>query len=336
MLQNAKEDFEFLKNIFQNPQNIVILSHYNPDGDALGSSLSLYHLLKQLGHQVQVIYPSAYPPYFNWMPSIEKTLFLDANKKNEIEKSIKDAAVILNVDFNAKKRIQDLEPFFDASKGIKIAIDHHESPTYEDFDTVFCNSKSSSACEVVYEIIEKLNLLDLINYEVATCLFTGLITDTGGFQYASTAPYTHQMAAFLIEKGASSQDIFDLSFNNFSLNRLKLFGYCTSNCLKISDDQRIAYQWIDHNTKNKFQIKEGDTESLVNQPMKISTVKVSVLFKEDKDKIRISFRSKGDIDVNTFARTYFEGGGHKNAAGGSSKKTLTDTLSYFESLIAQL
>jgi|688.fasta_scaffold22571_5 phosphoesterase RecJ-like protein len=328
-----KDKIAMVKSLLDSPKKILILSHFNPDGDALGSSLALKLFFEKLGHFAQCIYPSSYPPYYNWMPKNEESIIYSDSKKDFVKEHFDNCDIIFSVDFNAKERINDMQDFLANSTAPKIVIDHHQSPS-DDFDIYFCNDKYSSACELVYEFIIAYHSLEIIDKELATCLYTGLITDTGGFQFSSTHASSHIMASHLLDAGIQAQEIFNDCFNNFSLNRLKLFGYCVANNMTLIEHKKVAFMWIDNDTKHKFNIKDGDTEGLVNHPLKVGDINVSVLFKEDKDKIRISFRSKEGVDVNQFARNHFNGGGHINAAGGSSKLPLKETLALFEKLVA--
>lgn len=324
-----------IKNLLSTPQKVLILSHFNPDGDALGSTLALKLYLDKLGHNTQCIYPSGFPSYYNWIPSQTTAIIYKENNKKEVQNFFETSDLIFCLDFNSSDRINDMSTMLVQATCPKIVIDHHELPSNE-FDIVLSYPGTSSTCELIYNFIVQNSKLEDIDLDIAACLYTGLITDTGGFQFSSTHPSTHLMASNLISLGLNAQEIYNNCFNNFSLNRLKLFGHCIANNMKVFEEKGLAYLWIDHKTKTLFDIKDGDTEGLVNYPLKVDNIKVSILFKEDKDKIRISFRSKNNVDVNLISREYFSGGGHKNAAGGSSKKPLKETLEFFESLIPTL
>lgn len=335
MIKYPAESISQLKKWLSIPQKVLIVSHFNPDGDALGSTLALKLYLEKLGHTAQCIYPSGFPSYYNWIPDQEKALIYRENTKVEIAQWFQTCDLIFCLDFNSSDRINDMSSLLVDAKAPKIVIDHHEQPAPE-FDIYLSYPGTSSTCELIYNFIVQFTSKEDLDLDIAACLYTGLITDTGGFQFSSTHSSTHIMASELISLGLQAQEIYNNCFNNFSLNRLKLFGHCIAHNMKIFEDKGLAYIWIDHKTKHKFDIKDGDTEGLVNYPLKVDNIKVSILFKEDKDKIRISFRSKNDVDVSHISREYFSGGGHKNASGGSSKKNLTDTLTYFESLIPSI
>jgi phosphoesterase RecJ-like protein len=328
----SSNHIDAIKQVLMSPQKVIILSHYNPDGDSLGSSLGLQRYLQQNGHLVHNIYPSKYPPYYQWMPQLDQAIIFNPNLKDRLTKIFEEASLIICLDFNSTNRINDLEPFLIGSKAKRIMIDHHQHPE-DAFDIACSYPSASSTCELIFDLIVSLSGTDAIDESIAAALYTGLITDTGGFQFSSTHPSSHMMAATLYTKSIQPQEIFNHCFNNFSLNRLKLFGHCIANNMKIVENKKLAYIWIDHETKNMFNIQEGDTEGLVNYPLKVSNIEIAVLFKEDTDRIRISFRSKNKVDVSEFSRTHFSGGGHINAAGGSSKLSLSDTLTHFEELI---
>ena len=313
---------------------ITIITHFNPDGDAIGSSIALKLYLEKQGLKVDCIFPSAFPSYYNWIPNVSEALIFNEKDKTSFESFFREDRIIFCLDFNHPSRVNQLSDFLGNSKAKRVLIDHHEEPS-SDFEMSFSYPGMSSTCELIYDFMMKLDLSPL-DKDIATCLYTGLLTDTGGFQFSSTQSSTLNMAGKLMEMGINATEIYNLAFNNFSINRLKLFGYCISNNMTIVEDKKLAYMWIDRRTKDKFDIQDGDTEGLVNYPMKVLDIEVSVLFKQDYDKIRISFRSKNDTDVNKIARQYFSGGGHINAAGGMSKKSLKETLEHFESLIPSL
>lgn len=323
-----------LREEFKTPKKVLIITHFNPDGDALGSALGLKLFLENAGHTVTTLLPSEGPPYYDWMPKISDCVVFQEKYKSVYEHEFKSNDFIFCLDFNNTSRVNGFSKMLAASKIPKILIDHHEEPS-DEFEYVYSYPGRSSTCELVFDFISKFADKKDISIDIATCLYTGLITDTGGFQFSSTHSSTHVMAAFLIELGINPSKIYNYCFNNFSLNRLKLFGHCIASNMKIYEHKRLAIIWIDKKTKELFDIQDGDTEGLVNYPLKVMDIEASILFKEDYDKIRISFRSKNEIDVNQIARKYFDGGGHKNAAGGMSKRKLQDTILYFESILEE-
>lgn len=327
-----ESELQAVRRLLSQPSKILILTHFNPDGDALGSSLGLKLYLEKLGHQVKSLLPSTGPPYYNWLPSIDSCEVYTDKEKSRFEKYFQTYDAIFCLDFNHTSRVNGFSMMLSESHAAKILIDHHEEPS-DEFDYNYSYPGTSSTCELIYEFILKYTSKSDLDRDIATCLYTGLITDTGGFQFSSTHATTHLMAANLIDLGIQPNEIFNNCFNNFSLNRLKLFGHCIASNMKIFENKNLAILWIDKKTKKMFDIQDGDTEGLVNYPLKVMNIQASVLFKEDYDKIRISFRSKDDTDVNQIARQYFQGGGHKNAAGGMSKSSLKDTIAYFESIV---
>lgn len=334
MLTFPDQDIETLRSWLSENNSITIITHFNPDGDAIGSAIGLKLFLEKYGYDVSCIFPSEYPPYYNWVPGIDSGLIFKEQIKADFPPYFEDNRLIFCLDFNHTSRVNQLSELLANTSARKILIDHHEEPSGE-FQLNFSYPGRSSTCELIYELILKYDS-EKIDLNIATCLYTGLITDTGGFQFSSTHSSTHQMAAHLIDIGIKPSEIYNHCFNNFSLNRLKLFGHCIANNMKIFEEKKLAYIWIDRKTKDEFDIKDGDTEGLVNYPLKVMDIDVAVLFKQDYDKIRISFRSKNNVDVSKFSKLYFNGGGHKNAAGGMSKLKLKDTLDYFENLIDKL
>lgn len=324
-------DIQIVNEWLDSHPKVTIITHFNPDGDAIGSSMALKLALEKRGCVVDVVFPSPFPSYYDWIPRVVEGNIYYEKDKTHFESYFSSDRLIFCLDFNHPSRVHQLADMLSQSGAKKIVIDHHEEPS-PDFDLQFSYPGTSSTCELVYDFIQKLNP-EWLDIDIATCLYTGLLTDTGGFQFSSTHASTMAMAGHLIEIGVEPNRLYNLSFNNFSLNRLLLFGHCISHNMKVIEDKKLAYMWIDRKTKDKFNIQDGDTEGLVNYPMKVLDIEVSVLFKQDYDKIRISFRSKHATDVNKIARQYFNGGGHINAAGGMSKMKLKETLEYFESLI---
>lgn len=303
--------------------NIVISTHVSPDGDAIGSSLGLYHYLKNQGKNVTVVVPNEFPEFLKWMPDSDTIIVYQNNEEQAAEITAK-ADLIFCLDYNEPHRTAMFEKTLVASKAFKVLIDHHiGEPTWQDLS--FCVVGASSTAELIFDTIVGLSNTDQITNEVAQCLYTGLLTDTGSFQYSATTPKVHQIAAVLLEKGVQPDIVNNHINNSFNEDRLKFFGFCVSKKMIYIPEKRLAYMMISKAEINKYNLGVGGTEGLVNEPMKMSNVDISILFKQDKDKIKISFRSKLDIDISTFASTFFEGGGHKNASGGVSYLSLEDT-----------
>lgn len=322
-------DFELLSEKIKEAKNIVISSHVGPDGDAIGSSLGLYHYLKNIGKEVTVIVPNEFPAFISWLKDSDK-IVLHNKEKEKAEQLAKQADLIFSLDYNDTKRVADFQTALESATAYKVLIDHHLGvPTWPDLNLSVVGA--SSTCELVFDVLFHLEKesLGFLTEEIAYALYTGLLTDTGNFQYSATTPKVHKIAAYLLATGLQPDFVHNKVNNSFSENRLKFFGYCISEKLKFVKEHQLAYVFITTDELQKYNIQTGGTEGLVNEPMKIEDVEISALFKEDKDKIKISFRSKKNIDVSTFAKTFFDGGGHRNAAGGVSFLSLKETEEKF-------
>jgi phosphoesterase RecJ-like protein len=329
-----KDSFPKFKKLLNNTQNIVIVTHWSPDGDAIGSSLALYHFLLQLHKSVKVIVPNAYPDFLQWMPGTKQIINFQENEV-KTAKLIAAADVIFTLDFNSYKRLEKLGLLLEESKAPKVLIDHHQQP--DDYATYYFHDVAAcSTCELVFDFIVGLGGKKLIDKKIAACIYTGLMTDTGSFRYPSVTSNTHAILAELLKTGITPSDIHSEVYDNYSVNRLKLLGYALSEKMKLIEGMPVAYFCLTEKELQKFNYQKGDTEGLVNYPFAIKGIKVCALFNESDGYIKISFRSKGKIDMNKFARDYFNGGGHINAAGGKSNESLADTEAKFIHLIKQL
>ncbi|MEZ5198513.1 MAG: bifunctional oligoribonuclease/PAP phosphatase NrnA [Bacteroidales bacterium] len=309
----------------------MLTSHSNPDGDALGSGLATYHFLKQMGHDVKFLVPNPYPDFLNWMPGQEDIIIYE--KDREIaDKLFGNAELLFSLDYNAPSRLGIAEDAFKNAKGIKIMIDHHISPEIEAYDHICSTVDTSSTSELVFDFIEAIDS-NLLNIPIAECLYTGIMTDTGSFSYACNSEKTFLTASILVKTGMDCVRINRMVYNTYSEGRLRLLGYALSEKLKVFPELSTAYISLSRDELNRFNYQVGDTEGLVNYALSIKGIKLAALFTERKDKIRISFRSVGGFSVNDLARKYFEGGGHKNAAGGDSYLPMDKTLEKFEKLI---
>lgn len=327
-----KQDITSLKQLFSTKKKIVIVTHKNPDGDAIGSSLGLYHYLLKANHQVSVLVPNDYPTFLKWIQGTSNILKYDS--KTEACKSlIEKANIIFALDFNAFHRTGIMEPILTKSNGLKIMIDHHQAP--DGFATyTYSNVNMSSTCEMVYHFIDMLGDAHLIDKTIATCLYVGIMTDTGSFRFSSTTSTTHKIIAKLIKKGANNSEIHNSVYDTNSYNRLQLLGCALSN-LKIIPEHKTAYITLSQEELNKFDYKKGDTEGVVNYGLALEGVVLAAIFIEDKQEgiIKISLRSKGNFSVNDMSRAHFDGGGHINAAGGRSELSLNDTVEKFISIL---
>ena len=318
--------------ILNQPFKAVITAHQKPDGDAMGSTLGLYHFLKQLGHEVTVISPTNWAPFLDWMPGVDQVIDFESNKHKAIE-IIADVDYVFCLDFNILHRTKHLEPIIRDSKALKILIDHHQQPDIPSFAFGISDVKMSSTCEMIYDFIVQSGHSNLINLDIASCLYTGLMTDTGSFRFPSTTASVHKIVAHLKELGLQHAKIHENIYDNSTEGRLKFMGNAFLNRMTVLPEYKTAIMAIPKSDIYKFDLKTGDTEGLVNYLLSIEGIKLAAIVIDREDERKWSFRSKGNFDVNIFARTYFDGGGHANAAGGNSKKSLEETLNDFKSII---
>ncbi len=323
------EDFQSIKHLLSKPKKIVIIPHRNPDGDAYGSSLALYLYLLKFNHEATVISPNDCPDFLKWMPSENNIIVFESDTK-KATKILKAAEIIFTLDFNSLHRVgermhktlKNIDPLY-------IMIDHHQQPDdYARF--TYVDPKVSSSCQMVFQFIEKLDHLKYIDTDIATCLYTGIMTDTGSFRFPSTTSKTHKIVAQLLEVGADNSEIYNKIYNVSTYNRIQLLGKALQN-MKVVEKYRTAYITLSQNELNKFKFKKGDTEGFVNYALSLENIIFAAIFIEDKKQgiIKISFRSFGDFSVNEFSRKHFNGGGHINAAGGRSEEPLNLTEKKF-------
>jgi phosphoesterase RecJ-like protein len=331
------ENLQAFKAFISRPRKAVIITHFKPDADALGSSLGLAGFLKKKGHKVQVITPSDYPNFLAWMPGNEEVLAL-SRESNDLEKRaaelIAKANVIFCLDFSGLARINVLGDMVKKSKAKKVLIDHHLEP--EKFaDFIQWDEHSASTSGLVFELIKELDEESQVDEGIANCLYAGLMTDTGGFRHNNTTQKEFLMASELVGMGANPSEVARLIYDNSTLERLRLTGYVLSEKLYVLPEYRTAYMTVSSAELKKFGSQTGDTEGLVNYGLSISGIRLAVLMYDRKEEIKLSFRSIGNFSVNEFARKHFEGGGHKNASGGSSRLTLEQTLQKFLGLLPE-
>ena len=323
-----KNQLEQLKQWLDKPATVVIIPHKNPDGDAMGSCLAWQGMLNQLGHSTSVIAPNDYPTFLHWLPGHDGVLIYE-NDQELADKLIAGADMVFTLDFNTLKRIDQMGARVAESAAKKVMIDHHQEP--DDYaDIMFSNPAIGSTCEFVFQIIDAMGLAKHINQEIASCLYTGIVTDTGSFRFPSVTSATHRAVATLIDAGANHSEIHEKIKDNARPDRLKLLGIALKNMVFISE-YKTAYITISQDELDACNYQKGDTEGFVNYGLSVAGIEMAVLMTESKkeEMIKISFRSKGDLAVNLFAKTYFEGGGHINAAGGKSDKSLRETEAYF-------
>ena len=327
-----KQDITSIKQLLSTKKKIVIVPHKNPDGDAIGSTLGLFHYLIKGNHQVNVLVPNDYPSFLKWIPGNDTILKHDSQTK-ACENLINDADIIFTLDFNAFHRTGNMENVLSESKALKIMIDHHQAP--DDYATyTYSDVSMSSTCEMVYHFIDLLGDDYLIDADIATCLYVGIMTDTGSFRFRSTTNTTHNIVAKLIEKGANNTDIHNNVYDTNSYERLQLLGCALTN-LRVVPESRAAYITLSQNELQKYDYKKGDTEGVVNYALSLNGVVLAAIFIEDRKEgiIKISLRSKGNFSVNEMSRAHFEGGGHTNAAGGKSNLSLDKTVEKFISIL---
>ena len=329
-----KHEIEAIQLALATPKRIAIIPHRNPDGDAMGSTLGLYHILKQLQHDVVVIAPNEFPYFLAWLPESEKVMIFERSF-DKCKATLENVELIFTLDFNALHRTgEQMEKLLKTLTATSVMIDHHQAPdgyaTYTFSDTAY-----GSTCQMVYDFIYQLGYENLLNKTVATCLYTGIVTDSGGFRFPKTTSATHKCVADLIDRGINNSEIHNLLFDDSTYNRLLLLGKALQN-LKILNEYKTSYITLSQDELNAFGHQKGDTEGIVNYGLSIKGIDFTAIFIENKEEgiVKISFRSQGAFDVNQFARTYFEGGGHINAAGGKSFLTLEETVQKFIAILA--
>ena len=329
-----KHEIEAIKLALETPKRIAIIPHRNPDGDAMGSTLGLYHILKQLQHEVVVIAPNEFPDFLAWLPESEKVMVFERSF-DKCKTVLENSELIFTLDFNALHRTgEQMEKLLKTLTATSVMIDHHQAPdgyaTYTFSDTAY-----GSTCQMVYDFIYQLGYENLLNQTVATCLYTGIVTDSGGFRFPKTTSATHKCVADLIDRGINNSEIHNSLFDDSTYNRLLLLGKALQN-LKILNEYKTSYITLSQDELNEFGHQKGDTEGIVNYGLSIKGIDFTAIFIENKEEgiIKISFRSQGAFDVNQFARTHFEGGGHINAAGGKSFLSLEETVQKFIAILA--
>ncbi|RRJ93010.1 DHH family phosphoesterase [Flavobacterium macacae] len=329
-----EEEIKGIWELLATPKKIAIIPHRSPDGDAMGSTLGLYHFLKKLNHEAIVIAPNEFPEFLAWLPGSEKVLIFEKDKEN-VAKVLQGAEVIFTLDFNALHRTGEMENVLNKLTAPFIMIDHHQKPDdYAAF--TYSNTKFGSTCEMVYNFITYLEKKELLDETIASCLYTGIVTDSGSFRFPTTTSETHRVAAALLDLGARNGDIHNSLFDNNSYHRLQLLGRALQN-MKVFPEFKTSYIRLTQQELDEFKYVKGDTEGIVNYGLTIKGIIFAAIFIENKEEgiVKISFRSQGNFDVNQFARQYFNGGGHINAAGGKSNKSLDETIKDFESILSQ-
>ena len=324
-------NFNDFKELLSSPKKCVIVMHTKPDADALGSSLALAQYLQNKGHDVEVISPTTYPDFLKWMKGNSDVLVY-ANAIDKGNQLVRDAEVIFCLDFSSLKRIDDLGDVIREATAKKVLIDHHLNP--EDFaDFRSWSTEAAATAELIYDLIVDFDDEDLIDKDIAECLYAGIMTDTGSFRHSCTTAKVHETVAALIKRGANVTSVSSQVYDAYTYSRLKLIGYALSEKLKVIPEYKVAYFVLSADDLNKYNYQTGDSEGLVNYGLSIKGITMAATIIEREDGIRMSFRSIGDFSVNNFAKENFSGGGHKNAAGGKSELSLEATIKKFEEIL---
>ena len=313
---------------------MVILSHTNPDGDAVGSSIAWAEALRREGHDVVCIVPNKYPYYLDWMTGIGDVV-IHRTDPDRAAAAVAEADVIFCLDFHSLSRLDQLSEVIAANTSAKrVLIDHHLNPT-EQFDIMFSHPESSSTCFLVYKVIEALWGAQSVTPSQAEVLYVGMMTDTGNFSFSQLTPELYQALAVLSATGINIPQIYNNVYNSFTEGRARLFGYTINRKMKLLRKGTVAHMSLTEEEMRRFWFQQGDSEGFVNYPLSIKKMRMSAIFIEHKDFIRVSLRSRGAVDVNLFASRYFEGGGHHNAAGGKSFVSMEETIARFEAAVEE-
>ena len=316
------------------PRNVVITFHQKPDADAMGSALGLYNFLIRFNDNVTVISPTNWAGFLSWMPGAKKVLDFEIQNEKAV-KALEEAEWLFCLDFNVLSRTRNMEPVIQNLSCTKILIDHHQQPQTEAFDYGISDTSKSSTAEMVFDFIVNSGHSEKINAEVSECLYAGVMTDTGSFRFNSTSADVHRMVAKLKERGLDHSKIHENLFDNFMEGRFRFFGNTLLNRMEIFYEYNTALIAIPQKDLIKYNVKTGDTEGLVNFPLSIKGIKLAAVIIDRGDERKSSFRSKGGFDVNTFARKYFNGGGHFNAAGGRNTEPLDEVIAKFKKAIRE-
>lgn len=337
MIKNifSEERIEHLKQLIEANSFFVLTCHTGPDGDALGSTLSMAHYLKALGKEALVIVPDAYADFLAWMPGAQEVLRFDKHR-DKAELMMATADVIFAMDYNGLRRIDDMGAVVEKSKAVKVLIDHHLQP--EDFcELKFSYSQLSSTCEVVFRLVVALGGYELLTKQACECLYAGIMTDTGNFSYGPCTQELYLIVSMLMQKEINKDRIYNKVFNNYSEGRLRLMGYVLYKKMRVFPEQRAALITLSREEMKRFDFNKGDTEGLVNIPLQMKGIYFSAFLREDTEKelIRVSLRSQGTFPCNKFAAQYFGGGGHLNASGGQYDGTLQAAVKVFEEALKE-
>lgn len=329
----ASQKITAVEELLDQYDKIVIVTHVSPDGDAIGSSLGLYHYLNDLGNDVNIIVPNSFPDFLKWIPGA-KDIFDYEKYPEYAQKLIAEAELIFCLDFNVPKRSHHLAPFIEAAKGKKVLIDHHPDPT-EFCDVMISYPEMSSTSELVFRLICRMGDFEVMSYNTATAIYTGMMTDTGAFTYNSNNIEIYYIIGELLKKGINKDQIYSNVYHNYTEDRYRMLGYTLSEKMKVYPEYNSALIWLTNEEQSRYNVKKGDTEGFANLPLNIKGIIFSVFIREDNDFIKISFRSQGDFPSNQFASKCFNGGGHLNAAGGEFYGTMDEAIAIFEKALPE-
>lgn len=321
----------YLNKLLGEKTDVLITTHYNPDGDAIGSSLALFHFLKTQGIEATVLIPNELPSFLQWLPGIDEVVIYTDNQESADE-LIDSSDLIFCMDYNSLGRVKLFTDKLKTANASRVLIDHHIQPENE-FDLIFSTTEVSSTSELLFQILDKGGFASALNKNMAECFFVGIMTDTGSFSYACKRAETFEIASSLIKAGIDVERIHRMVYDTYSESRMRLLGRCLETNMKVLPEYATAYIWLTKEELDKYNYQQGDTEGVVNYALSIQNVAVAALFTERGDRVRVSLRSKGEFSVNEFARAHCNGGGHRNAAGGDVFKTMPETLIWFESLL---
>ena len=330
-------DIELIRNfeslITNSSKSIVVIPHTNPDGDAMGSVLGLWRVLKNAGYKVKVVSPTKYPEFYHWMDGHDEVIIFSHHPKQSA-RALEESDLIICMDFNQLSRLGEMRPLIENYAGKKILVDHHPYPG-NFTDLIISDITYSSTAELIFSVLQSTSLAQFIDRDAATSFFTGIMTDTGSFDFNVSNPNTFEVVAQLTRMGIDQLDIHSKVYDNYSADRMRLMGFCLSNRMTVYPEYHAASMYITLEDQKAFNFKTGDNEGFVNMPLSIKGVVFSVLFTEKEKYVKVSFRSKGEFAVNEVSEKYFNGGGHRNAAGGEFYASLNEALDQFEKLLPE-
>lgn len=331
MLENliSQQNIDAVRQIVENGRKFVVLAHKNPDGDAVGSTLAMCHFLLSMGKEAVVVLPNVFPAFLSWVPGADAVLFYDKEKEC-CDTAIAEADVLFCLDFNVLSRTGDVCTSLLSSSAQKVLVDHHPQPS-DEFDVLVSHPEACSTCELVFRVITALGGVEALSFEMAQCIYTGMMTDTGAFAYASTRKDVYLIIAELLDKGIDKDLIYRKVFYTSSVTRMRLWGYAMYDKLKVYNKYNAALITLSHGELMRFYASKGDTEGLVNQPLQVKGVRFSCFLREESPgKINVSLRSVDDFPCNSVAAEFFNGGGHMNASGGEVYGTMEMAVERFK------